>query len=263
MITADMNPADEARFAAALQKLAALSDEPVEDILRQQGRLFAIDMARITERFGDKPISGKKHKRDIEITIKSIYKNPLSIAKLVSRNFGEASGRKFRNWISKGEFTKAQAMLDRSNIAAAYFKSRRITIGTFDGGAMHERFRFKGGRDILIVSNYKDVKKYITKMKLKAGIAKAGWAAAARDLGGTGKLPVYITKRHKKRGHGSVKGKKGKATLTVRNRVRYVQEVMFRGGEWSIWKDRIGKMENSIARTIKRRQAKLKRKYKL
>eukprot|EP01051_Picozoa_sp_SAG22_P037852 SAG22_NODE_19113_length_278_cov_0.575419_1_plen_50_part_10 len=48
MIDAKMSKRDEVRFRKAIQKLVSLSGEPVEDILRTQGRLFAVDAAKFT-----------------------------------------------------------------------------------------------------------------------------------------------------------------------------------------------------------------------
>lgn len=74
MISANMSKRDEARFRKAIQKLVALSGEPVEDILRAQGRLFAVDAAKFTAPFGDKKADGDDTKRKVEKTIFSTYK---------------------------------------------------------------------------------------------------------------------------------------------------------------------------------------------
>ena len=61
-----LDKSSQIRFQKAIQKLVALSDEPVEDIMRSQGRLFAVDAAKFTARFGDKPKAGMKHKQNVD-----------------------------------------------------------------------------------------------------------------------------------------------------------------------------------------------------
>ena len=85
MVSAKLKPGDEARFAAALQKMVAISGEPVEDIMRKQGRIIAEKLAWFTQRVGKKAADGKKHKADVKSTIDIIYINPLHMAKTVSK----------------------------------------------------------------------------------------------------------------------------------------------------------------------------------
>jgi len=259
MVSAKLKPGDEARFAAALQKMVAISGEPVEDIMRKQGRIIAEKLAWFTQRVGKKAADGKKHKADVKSTIDMIYINPLHMAKTVSKRAGEQDGKRFHRWVKRGQIGKAQAMIDRLGITRGR-GNYRIEVGMFDGGNRHTR-RLKGSSSsALVVINYKEVAAYKKKKVAQVGALKAGWAAAARDLGGTGKLPAYITKGHKTRGHGSVRGKGGKALLKITNRSNYIIQ---NRQMTNMFRTQASNMETIMATMIKRKLRKAKSKYKL
>jgi len=255
MISAKLKPGDEARFARALQKLVALSGEPVEDILRQQGRLFAVDAARFTNRVGNKPATGKKHKEDVKATIDMIYINPLNMAKTISKRAGVKDGNRFRNYIRRRDAGKAQAMIDRLGITRGR-GNYRIEVGMFDRGNRHTRW-LKGRRGtVLVVMNYRDVAAYKRKKVANVGALKAGWAAAAQDLGGTRGIPMYAKKGHKTRGSGTVKGKRGKAVLKVTNRSNYVIQNTTAA---KLWRLRTRNIEKVVERMMNRKTKRITR----
>ena len=260
MVSAKLKPGDEARFAAALQKMVAISGEPVEDIMRKQGRIIAEKLAWFTQRVGQKAADGKKHKADVKSTIDMIYVNPLFIAKTISKRHGKKKGNKFANYIRRREAGKAQAMIDQMGITRGK-GGHRIEVGMFDGGNRHTRW-LKGRRTtVQCVMGYSGVvPKYKKKKAAQVGALKAGWAAAARDLGGTGKLPAYITKGHKTRGHGSGRGKGVKATLKITNRANYIIQ---NRQMTNMFRTQASNMEEIMATMIKRKLRKAKSKYKV
>ena len=74
MITATIDPADQRELERQFKRLIAITKEPVEDILKQQGKLFAVDAARYTGRFGNEASVGRQHKEDIEKTVRRVYR---------------------------------------------------------------------------------------------------------------------------------------------------------------------------------------------
>ena len=193
MITAKLNKVDEARFAAAIRQLVLLSDKPVEEIMKDQGRLFAVDAAKFTTRFGNTPAEGRKHKEDIRKTIDIIYINPLTMAKTISKRAGVKDGNRFRNYIRRRQAGKAEEMIRRLGITRGR-GGYRIDVGTFDGGNRHTRWLKKQGKSVLVVMDYRAVTRYKAEKVKNAGALKAGWAKAAEDLGGTRGIPAYAKK---------------------------------------------------------------------
>ena len=76
-------------FSRNIEKLVALTGKPVESILKQKGRLFAVSAAKYTERYGDTAAVGKKHKKDVETSIRRIYKPARTAIPLISKRWGQ------------------------------------------------------------------------------------------------------------------------------------------------------------------------------
>jgi hypothetical protein len=132
MIDAKMSKRDEARFRKAIQKLVALSGEPVEDILRAQGRLFAVDAAKFTAPFGDKKADGDNTKRKVEKTIFSTYKKAEDLKVAISRKAGEKAAARFAKHVRRGDLSQAK-QLSSAILGGTH------ELGSFDGGRMHKR----------------------------------------------------------------------------------------------------------------------------
>ena len=256
MISGKLKPGDEARFAAALQKMVALSGEPVEEIMRKQGRIAAEKLAWFTQRVGKTAKTGKAHKADVASTINMIYINPLNMAKTVSKRSGLKDGTRFRNYVRTNQAGKAQAMIDRLGITRGR-GNHRIEVGMFDGGNRHKRWINGRRGTVLVVMNYREVIAYRKRKMAQVGALKAGWARAASDLGGTGKLPAYIVKGHKTRGHGSVRGKGGKAVLKITNRADYI---IVNRTMTDVFRTQGKNMEKIMTEMLKRKTKKIVRK---
>ena len=268
MVSAKLKPGDEARFAAALQKLVALSGEPVEDILRDQGRLFAVDASNFTKRFGDKKSHGEAHKRRIKTDIQRVYKPAKWAIGLIGKTWGSSAAKRFQKLLKAKNIGQMQDMVNKANLSR-FYGGRRVNIIMWDGGAAHTRFEkrgLKGNNPVSLVVNFAgNVTRFRKKKQSQVGALKAGWADAARDLGGgvknaTRNIPMYVAKGHKKRGSGSVRGKGGKATLKITNRSNYI---IGNTSAAKLWHLRTKKIEAVVERIIDRGMRKTKRKYKL
>ena len=62
MITVEKEKKSSVAFEHNLKQLIAMTKEPVEDILKQQGKLFALAAAKSTSRYGNKKNIGKRRK---------------------------------------------------------------------------------------------------------------------------------------------------------------------------------------------------------
>lgn len=246
--------ASEARFRKAIQKLVALSGEPVEDILKKQGRLFAVDASKFTRRFGNKKSSGVQHKEDVKNTIFSVYVRPLTVAKMISIEAGEKTGRRFSNYIRRRDVGKAKELIDLLNVRIDGFV---LDVGNFDNGKRHKSRLMGRSKKKLVVMDWTSVTSYAKKEVANVGEAKHGWAVAARMLGGDKEIPLYAKKNHKTRGLGRVTGRGGKAELTVAN---YSKHVLVNSSLSKLWALRAKKTEAVIEWMIKRQSKKITRK---
>jgi hypothetical protein len=119
-------------FQKRINQLIAVTGKPVEEIFKQQGRLFAVSAAKYTERFGDKASAGAKHKKDVESTVRRIYKKANVAVGLIAKEMGVKAGKKFATYIRRRDVAKAQAMVDKANLSF-YYKGRDVKVIQWDG----------------------------------------------------------------------------------------------------------------------------------
>jgi hypothetical protein len=227
MVKVEVDKQAMAAFEHNMKQLIALTKKPQQDILRQQGRLFAITAAKHTSRYGDKPATGKAHKKDVDDSVRRIYKPAKWAIGLIAKEMGLKAGRKFENYIRRRDVAKAQAMVDIANLPK-YFKGRDVKVIQWDGGGAHTRaMKKRGSSTVHLVFEAPQINKYITRKKKQVGEAKSGWARAAQMLGkGKGNptrgIPAWAKKKHHKtRGFGRVRGTGSKAEVTVAHYGKY------------------------------------------
>jgi len=223
MITVEIDKKSEAAFKHNLQKLIALSKEPIEEIMRDQARLMCRDLAFNTQRVGKDKLIGENHKISISKKINSIYQDARKSIPWVHRNWGERASLRLTKHINAGDLAKVQRMFD-----GIYGGKGRIKVIKWDGGKAHERWKKSPKRKVrvILLDDHKKKEKYIKKQMLNVGEAKSGWAKAANMIGGvknpTKGIPGFAKKKnHRTKGYGSVKGTGAKTTVTLRNMAKY------------------------------------------
>jgi len=233
-------------FEHRIGQLIALTGKPVEEVLKQQGKLFAVSAAKHTLRYGDKAGVGKKHKKDVDNTVRRIYKKANVAVGLIAKEMGIKASKRYATYIRRRDVAKAQAMVDKANLSF-YYKGRDVKVIQWDGGNAHSRWvKKRGTAPVRLVCEAQQINKFIREKKAQVGAAKAGWAYAARMLGhkGTGRgMPAYFAKGHRTRGFGRVKGSGFKSQLTVAHYGKYGFSKTDMDG---IWKHRTKMMIKDI-----------------
>tara|TARA_B110000014_G_C20086262_1_gene568174 strand:+ start:787 stop:1563 length:777 start_codon:yes stop_codon:yes gene_type:complete len=253
MVKAKFTARSERNLKAAFTQLQHLTGEPMEDILKKQGRLFAVDAARFTSRLGNKAAGGVAHRKDVNHSINHTYIRPLMAAKMISRRAGEPTGRRFSNYVRRRETAKAQFLVDKFLPKSDY----KIIVGTWDSGRLHEGRLMGSLPHRMIVMDYSNVTKYRKRKVANVGEAKAGWAVAARHLGGDRGIPGYVKKGHKTKGLGRVTGTGAKAVLTVANYSPYITD---NTEAHKAWKLRFNNITKVVERMVNRKGGKITRK---
>jgi len=246
MVKVEVDKKSMAAFQHNIKQLIAVTKEPVEDILKQQGRLFAVAAAKYTGRFGAKPADGKKHTEDVVSTISSTYQNAAQAANYMN----EKLARSWRHLVRRRNVAKLQEMADNLNLSQAY-GGKQVNVILWDRGNRHTRRLKKQGsrKTVNLVCDYQNVKKYMTAKKKEVGEAKSGWARAADMLGGTRGIPAFAKKKHHRtRGHGSVRGTGSKAVLTVAHYGKYGYSKTSMTG---LFRHRTNMMTKDIAKKLK------------
>ena len=242
-------------FEKRLGQLIALTGKPVEDVLKQQGRLFAVSAAKHTQRYGDTAKTGAKHKKDIVNTIKSTYM-PIGgkggFAEHIEKYRSPAALKQWRSAVRSKNVAKIEALSRKLNLTDN-FNGRKIKFIKWDGGAAHtKRLKGRGGKRVnVVLGPAKPINEFIKEKQAQVGAAKAGWASAAKMLGhkGTGKgMPAYFAKGHRTRGFGRVKGRNYKSVLTV---AHYGKYGFSKTDMDAIWKLRIKMMMKDINKKMR------------
>ena len=239
MVSVEVDKAGKQQLAEALNALYMLSDKPIEQIMREQGRLFAVSLSSWTHVVGSKAVIGKMQKAAIERSIRRTYKSPNKVAGAVAKKGGRKAAERFEKFIKRNDVAKAQNMVDTMNIRVpdSPWNNRPIKIMRFDGGTIHynrRKTKTTAPPSInYVVTNYSKVVggkgSFASVEKRKAGQLKAGWSEAANDLGKgmanpSNGIPAFANaKNHKTKGSGRVKGDKNTKIVTVANMAKYAE----------------------------------------
>lgn len=199
MITADINVAP---LVAKLRKLGLATRKPMEQLVREQARLFVSSsgnvpgMVQVTPPFGGgaKGSSAKKQgEARVNSDIRKVYLTPgKAFDILKSKN--ERMARGFWRAISQGDLPSAQAILRGSGTEIA-----GLSIRAFDDGSLHDASRNRSTgrvasrRPRLLVEKARDLTRYIREKQRNVGTLASGFNSAAQQLGAKG-VPAWVTR---------------------------------------------------------------------
>ena len=228
MIKVEVDKKALAAFEHNMKQLITITKKPVQDILRQQARLFAVAAANYTERATPKGSGAavkKKLAKDIDDSVRRIYKPAKWAIGLIAKEMGIKAGKRFEGYIRRRDSGRAQILINKANLSK-YYKGREVKVITWDGGGAHTRYiKKRGAAPVHLVFESPQINRFITRKKKNMGEAKSGWSKAAQMLGGsnpTRGIPAWATKsHHRTRGYGKVKGTGSKAVATVAHYGRY------------------------------------------
>jgi len=172
-----------AEFTSSLREYQKLTKKALKDVLREQAVLLAQRLVKLTPPFSAS--QGKKAvARDIgRVYLKSTWWDIFSFTK-------QKLGERVKALVRARDTGALEKLFERSP------KLRLIHIESFDP-SRHQKMRRNG--KVLVpdprsfpVSEQSKVNAYINQKKRAVGMAKAGWAAAAAQLGKS--APSWLTK---------------------------------------------------------------------
>jgi hypothetical protein len=183
----DIDAKELAKLNRAFKDLAKISDKPVMDLLRSEGRLLAVALANHAARKGNSKETGRRHEAKVESRIRGVYSPPLIWIKIVSKTAGIKAGNAFDKMLRGRQTSEAESFL--AKIGLATYKGRRVRVIMFDRGTRHRNAIEKSVKksEYYVVCDYKKVEAYIKKSKRRVGNLKSGWARAAEMIGGVAK----------------------------------------------------------------------------
>lgn len=236
---------DDREFKAALLRFYASQKKSWPEVIKSQARLISVNLGYQTAPFGDAKGARDKARRTIGVEIGRVYKEVGTIAKDVKdsgesftdvprvKTAGQAYAA-FVRLVRNGRYDKARELLNALNIDP-YMQTQ---VGKFDQGGEHQKARYGARRKVsrnqfprLGVTNFNLIRSYMKKIKDRVGIAKAGWAACAKALGGVRGIPAWVHQHTSARRLGGVEdfttGKNPHVILT--NSVPWIDKCLNQG----------------------------------
>lgn len=212
----------EAELASLLERFQRETGKSWPEVLRQQGRLIAVNLAYNTQPYGfddkSQALGQKAVMRDIGRVFWSFSKTYEFL-----KEKSVKAARAFYGAAINGNFKRAAKILQASGIDAP--------IGTIKSEIHQERrdrrghVRGKKNHPAVIVKNSNTLETYGKRIEKRVGFGKAGWATCAKALGGTRGIPLW-SKRGK--APGSVDDQShsfNNPHITMKNDVRYISYI--------------------------------------
>ena len=248
MVTVKIDPKVMKQLDATLQNYMKVTDEPLEKVLVDQGRLLCKDLAGQTERKG-LPKKPTKHATDIARKVFNIYPSERIFDKIeqnISKAWGQEAAARFKSYVIGGDTNKMEKFLKSF--------APDLRMEKWDKGEGHRRWKRNTRRRPTVIlsgsrqANRGRIKRYIKKQIKNIGNAKAGWARAAEDLKGDVKnptrgIPLWAKRKtHKARGWAKVHGKGNGTMVELANESRY-------GVNRKVLRDALGWRMNQIQKS--------------
>jgi hypothetical protein len=274
-------------FRKAFFKFQSTSRKSIADNLKQQGKLLLIDLVHRTPPFdfagklsgkaaqkrGENAIAGdqfggrtvnvggfRAKTRGFFIVSDAILDAPISNAKKKrSGNWWDSDMDKIVSMFTdkKGRVYGVEKQLYRPNATVAEMVAHRNRYRSKATGQMSKaglRTRNVGRRVFIdrMVVKKSAADKFLKFLYKQVGYMAAGWAKAATQLGGAGKIPAWI-KRHDAPGHGAVEIRGDDVQLVISNKNVYpaLQGIVERRAV-SALKNRVWAMTNRTEHYLKK-----------
>jgi hypothetical protein len=218
-------------------------------ILRSQARLLAENLAFQTQPFEKDQKAKQMGEMAVERDIRKVYRSAgeIGLSDALSYSIKHATrgqeknksqnpenmARAFVYLVSKGKYGEAQKLLQRVGVSQQ--EITQLPIGKMDGGQAHQSARHGGRKRVsknqlpLRIVSDGQIKTYINKIRRNVGIAKAGWAACSRIIGGTRGIPQWVTRNIGKAGGGSVADSsvdKNRPRVVLQNHVPWIDQCL-------------------------------------
>jgi hypothetical protein len=199
---------NDAKFQRALKKFYAASEKDRAEIMKAQARLVAVNLAFQTAPFGKDKAAKLRGEGSAQADINRVYKGPA----IVHRNiWNSGQGKDLQNiedsrqaaaafvrLVRDGKTAEAEKLLQDLRID----KHKEAKVAKFDAGVAVKAARHGTRKKVsrnqfvqLVPTDFNSLKKFARQVQQRVGLAKAGWASAAKWLGGMRDIPAWV-QRH-------------------------------------------------------------------
>src|SRR5215469_6431578 len=192
-------------------------------IMRQEARLACVDLAYVTQPYGNDEASRFEGQIAVNRDVYKVYTTP---GKAYDDISPPEKQKAFWRFVNRSQWDKAQQILSANGKALKF-----TPIQAFDGGAAHQQHRNRLGKinesqkPVMIVKDPEKIKAYIASEVAKVGEGKGGWATCAKQLGGTRGIPGWVSRQGSP---GSVEEHydQAKVKIIMTNQVPYASDIL-------------------------------------
>jgi hypothetical protein len=225
---------DDRAFQKALLRFYASQRKSWPQVLRAQGRLISVNLAYQTQPFGNE-IGRAQGEGKTKSDILKVYATPGQVYNEIEKQ-SLASAKAFWGMMQNKRFQTAKTFLSRLGLE----RFAQAEIGIMDDGQAHKsakaaipiRPRIKRSqKTVRIVANANRLNTFLAKIAKRVGMAKSGWAACAKILGGMRGIPQWVTRHANKLGKGFVMDFSGQKNpyLILVNEIPWVDKCLNQG----------------------------------
>jgi len=246
-----------------IQRLALDLKLDIAVVLKRLGRLEAVSFARSTQpytRDKDFPSSLAQGKGAVERDIRRLFKTGGAVyaeikasgdKPLADAFYGQYQTNKLKG--KKG----AEALMQKSST-----KFKTLTIQRKVNADLHKQSRDSRGRVARnrlpkqVLAGDKSLETYIAKKQKMVGLAKSGWASAAREMGGAKDIPSWA-KRWTNTGSATDKtGNGNMQSVIIESKVKYASQSLPAGEEAQALRIAADRLRKSLEEAKEKRIAK-------
>ncbi|WOO40379.1 hypothetical protein [Rubellicoccus peritrichatus] len=215
---------DDRVLKSKLRRLSAANGKTIPQVTKQSARRVSVNLAYQTQPHGFSSRAHGRGKRKTAIDVRNVFLSPSKAFDAIARR-SEDLASAFWLFLQNNQYAKARkiAMEEGIDLTRSLQKQRHSSARNSKG-----RVPKKNSQQTVVPDDAKR-DKYLQKIQKRVGLAKAGWAACARLLGGTRGIPAWAKgKKGVSKVSGSVIESRGSRSVNyqLHNRVPYASDVL-------------------------------------
>jgi hypothetical protein len=195
----------------------------LESLVKQEARGLAVELARNTRPFGFSEKAKQRGEFSVAQDIGLVYAIPSEAYAEMRKSDPKAADRFWAN-IQNKRFSRAENALRNSSSGW-----KDLSVGRLDPKLHHASRNIRGEvtrtKPAQVVTSPKALDNYIARRKKNVGFAKGSWINAAKSIGGRVRGAAQWVTRHKKSPGSAVVKTGDKASVTLVNRLDYIEQV--------------------------------------
>ncbi len=190
----------------------------MESLVKQEARGLSVELARNTRPFGFSDKARKIGEEAVARDISGVFALPSHAFEEIKKSDPEAADRYWAN-IQNRRFKRAEKNLRQSSSGW-----NDVAVGRLDPN-LHQWGQLGGEKPKQVVTSPKTRETYIAKIQKRVGFAKGSWINAGKSIGGRIRGAVQWATRHKQAPGSAVVRTGAKASVTLVNKLDYIEDV--------------------------------------